>query len=275
VGSTLVPVLAACGHNVVTAGRAAPAHVSVDLTDANATQRALDAVSPDVIVNLVAVTNVDECERDPRLAYAVNTGTVANVVSWVELRQRACHLVQISTDQVYDGNGPHAEAVVCPINYYAYSKYAAELLAARVHSTILRTNLFGRSRCSGRTSFSDWLVGAIRRDESIKVFEDVQFSPLSLETLSNFIALAVERRVTGTFNLGSREGMSKADFAFALVHGLGLPTRCMTRTVSSAGALLARRPTDMRLDNAAFESRFEVVLPTLQREIALMRDLYV
>ena len=42
-------------------------------------------------------------------------------------------------------------------NYYAFSKYAGELAAIQVPSTILRTNFVGRSKVSHRESLTDWV----------------------------------------------------------------------------------------------------------------------
>jgi dTDP-4-dehydrorhamnose reductase len=163
---------------------------------------------------------------------------------------------------------------VAPINYYAFSKYAGELAASAVGSTILRTNMFGPSRCEGRHSLSDWLVGAMRRGDQVTVFQDVFFSPLSLETLSEQMAIVVERRVPGTFNLGSRDGMSKADFAFELAEQVGLRTDLLKRGSLKDVPLNARRPEDMRMQVAKFESAFGVTLPSLKSEIALTKDMY-
>ena len=68
-GSTLVPILVARGHEVVRLRRReseAAGDASADLADAADVTLALDRVAPDVIVNLAAMTNVDACERDPR-----------------------------------------------------------------------------------------------------------------------------------------------------------------------------------------------------------------
>ena len=182
-GSTLVPYLRARRHEVVTCSRSG-ADVRADLTDAAQAGAALRKAAPEVIVNLAALTNVDECERDPQRAYLFNVRIVENLARWMKEEGASCHLIQISSDQVYDGAGPHHEGDVTLVNYYGFSKYAGELAAASVPSTILRTNFFGRSECAGRTSISDWLAAALTRGEVITVFEDVRFSPLSLTRLA-------------------------------------------------------------------------------------------
>jgi dTDP-4-dehydrorhamnose reductase len=273
-GSVLVPGLRERGHEVLVLGRSAPPPLAVDLTDGVATHAALQAISPDVIVNLAALTNVDACEQDPGRAFDANARSVQNLAAWVSARRSAAHLVQVSTDQVYDGQGPHREAGVRPINYYAYSKALGEAFATQCGATILRTNMFGRSRCAQRKSLSDWLVERLRSSTPTPVFTDVLFSPLSFETVSRVLCDFVESRIAGTYNLGSRAGMSKADFAFRLAETLGLSTDPLVRGVSASVALVARRPADMRMDCGLIESRLGVPMPELQAEITLMGNSY-
>ncbi len=274
VGRVLVPMLHCRGHLVLSQSRGGGAEVVVDLTDPLATAHALDAARPDVVVNLAAMTNVDQCEREPQRAFAANATVVRNLARWIAGTAGSCRLVQVSTDQVYDGPGPHGEERVSPSNYYAMSKYTGELEAARTLVTVLRTNLFGRSRTLARASFSDWVVSALRRCERITVFDDVWFSPLSLETLSELLGQVIERPQFGVFNLGARSGMSKAEFAYALADAVGLSTKSVTRAPSTEANLVARRPKDMRLDCSRFESAFGVTLPTLLSEIDMMRGTY-
>jgi dTDP-4-dehydrorhamnose reductase len=244
------------------------------LTQRATTKAIIDEATPDCIVNLAALTNVDRCEAEPNEAYLQNTRIVENlVVSLQEPRVRS-HLVQISTDQLYDGLGPHQEDRVTLANYYAFSKYSAELAAARVSSTVLRTNFFGRSRHEDRRSFSDWIVNAVNGVDRVPVFDDIQFSPLSLESLAGFICVVLDKRVTGVFNLGSRDGMSKADFCFLIAESLGLPAENIVRTPSSQLALKAYRPKDMRMDSRRFEAAFGVSMPTLREEIESMTRYY-
>ena len=191
-GSTLVPYLQGSGLDVrAVSSRNAPERV--DFTDPETATTFLDAAAPDVIVNLIALTNVDECERNPTRAYELNTLVVENIARWVGVRHGDCRLIQISTDQLYDGVGPHAEDQVRPVNYYAFSKYAGELAARRENSTILRTNIFGRSACPGRVSFSDWLVRVLRAREPTTVFDDVSFNPVTFETLSQIVAAVIDQ----------------------------------------------------------------------------------
>lgn len=273
-GSTLVPHLRARGYNLIEHVRSSPGDSRADLTDVHQVYLALDKAMPDVIVNLAALTDVDECERSPQRAYQLNVKIVENIAKWIQGSGNNCHLIQLSTDQVYDGSGPHKEDELALSNYYGFSKFAGELVASTVSSTVLRTNFFGPSRCPGRISLSDWLVDALINKRAITVFDDVRFSPLSLQYLVTMIELVIERRQQGIFNLGSKGGMSKAEFAFALAEVLGLPTGQITIGTSENVKLATYRPKNMCMNSSRFEETFGVKLPILKKEIQSMKVAY-
>jgi dTDP-4-dehydrorhamnose reductase len=261
-GGVLVPHLKAAGHGVIEAP--SRRNGGADLSVPDQAQRVLEASRPDVIVNLAALTDVDYCEAHPEEAYRANAALVANLARWSTGRAR---LIQVSSDQVYDGSGPHVEDHVSPINYYAYSKCLADEYTLAVRGTSLRTNFFGRSLLPGRPSFSDWIIDSIRAGKALTLYEDVLFSPLSMASLASAIATAIARPAPGIFNLGARGGMSKAEFGFQLAQAVGLPTSGLTRGAIGAAPCAARRPHDMRMDSSRFESTFGMALPALAVEI--------
>jgi len=263
-GSSLIPYLEKCGHEIVTHSRKIQADIMCDLSDRVKTHEILEQIQPDTIVNLVGITNVDLCEEQVNLAYSVNTRTVENLVNWIASTEKYTHLVQISTDHVYDGMDLHTEDSITIVNNYAFSKYSGELAALRVPSTILRTNFVGRSQVSYRDSLTDWLYKSIVSNKQIQVFSDVYFSPLSLTSLVQMVELVVRKKPIGVFNLGSHNGSSKADFAFSFAEYLKLPTTNMTRIQSSEAKLFhTYRPQNMRMNSSKFENALGVKLPNL------------
>lgn len=269
-GHSLLPVLRESAFDVVAHGHvhghAVGMDVAADLTELASAHAMLDRAAADVIINLVALTNVDRCETEPKEAYRLNVRTVELIARWIE-RHPSCRLIQISTDQVYDGSGPHREADVTITNMYGMSKYAGELAALRVGGTIVRTNFVGPSRLPGRPSFSDWLIAKLRAREPFTGFDDVLFSPLSMATLARMLVPVLPAPVSGVFNLGSREGSSKAAFALALARHLRLDASEMQHGSSRDMKLRAYRPGDMRMDCNLFEATFGVTLPSLRDEI--------
>ena len=267
-GSVLVPALRLADYDVTTIGRSMHNDLRCDAGNLKSLFFALNDLQPDVIINLVALTDVDLCESDPKQAFFVNLRATENLVKWIESGLKACHLIQISTDQVYDGHGPHYEDDVVLTNFYAFSKYASELAAQRVASTVLRTNFFGKSMTTKRTSFTDWVYNSIVNGYQISLFKDVFFSPLSMATLVEMIILVISKKPLGIFNLGSRNGLSKSDFAQFFMEKLNFELLNVDIvSIDDASFMKTYRPRDMRLQVKKFECDLDVVLPTLKSEI--------
>jgi dTDP-4-dehydrorhamnose reductase len=267
-GSVLVPLLRSYGKTVVTHAHHSQADHSFNLTDKHQTAALLEELRPKSVINLAGLTSVERCQEQPNESYLINTRIVEHLASWIRQSGTDCHLVQISTDQVYDGVGPHTEEMVTLTNNYAFSKYAGELAASQVSSTILRTNFVGRSKIRTRESLTDWVYNSLMGRKHVRVLNDVYFSPLSMTTLIELINLVIERKPLGVFNLGSHNGMTKADFDFAFAECLNLPTAFMTRIdTSQATFLKAYRPKDMRMDCSKFEATLRVKLPDLMDEL--------
>jgi dTDP-4-dehydrorhamnose reductase len=229
----------------------------------------MDHTQPDCVINLVAATNVDLCEQSMGEAALLNC-FVPQLLARLcrEASANPCHLVHLSSDQVYDGTGPHGEDDTKPINVYALTKLVGEYAVLQSGGCVLRTNFFGRSRSLSRVSFSDWLVKAGRSATSLNVFEDVFFSPLGLDSLCNAIIRSMDIRLTGLYNLGSNAaGVSKAEFARLLFVRLGLDCKLLNFTRVQSAQLSAPRPQDMRMDSARFASATSFPIPTIEQEI--------
>ena len=240
--------------------------VTADLADAAQARTLMKDLKPDCVVNLVACTNVDQCETDPIHADMLNRGIVENLCA--SLREDAT-IVQISTDQVYSGDGaPHRENDTGPINVYGKSKLAGERAAIRhPNALVLRANFFGPSRTPGRTSLSDWLIRSLTEKAPVTGFSDSLFSPLHLQTAADTVVDLLRRDARGIFNLGCRGGMSKADFAFAVARHLDLDSSVITVGRSADLPGRAPRPKDMRMDVGALEAFLGHGMPTLLDEI--------
>lgn len=268
-GATLCPGLSAMGYRVLGQSRRAGTGVCFDPQDGAAVAAALAEHQPDAVINLIAESNVDVCQQDMRRAYLANVRTVEKLVAAMAAGSPMAHLIHISTDHVYDGVGPHAESAALPCNAYALTKYAGEMAALRVGAAVMRTNFFGRSRSAGRNSFSDWVVNSLRSRTEFTVFDDVYFSALHMTTLTHCVAQAIRQRHGGVFNVGCKDGLSKAGFAQLLASGLGLDTAGMKIGSVKDVPLSAPRPSDMRMDVRFFERSFGVEMPGMAQQIEL------
>lgn len=269
IGVPLSNYLVRQGYNVIRHGNTSSADYQIDLTVPDNFLKILIEIDPDFIINLVALTDVDKCEAEPNLAYLLNIRPV-EILQFYYNKKQSVKIIHISTDQVYDGTGPHRESDIKISNIYSLSKYYAEHVALGANGCILRTNFVGRSLISNRTSLSDWIINSLKERRQINLFTDIFFSPLSINTLAKMIELVIKKHTSGVYNLGSREGMSKHNFAVLLAKYLNLNLECAKDSLSEDYKFKAYRPKDMRMNCDLFEKTFGVELPTLSDEIKII-----
>jgi len=156
-GRSVVSVLAAAGHEVVSVDRSphddGPArHIACDLSDAASTAACFAEVKPDAVVHLAAIA-VPFGRPDPEL-YATNTGLAFSVLE-ASLAAGAASLLFASSPTVIGYGAPDGwtpaylpideQHPLAPWNGYALSKQAVENIAAmavRAHGSRIRIGIF-------------------------------------------------------------------------------------------------------------------------------------
>lgn len=226
------------------------------------------------IINLSAITNVDQCKKNKKLSKKVNFDIVKNISKIINKNKLNTHLIQLSTDQVYNNYKNNTEEYCDIINYYAKTKILAEKQAKKINSTIIRTNFFGKSYNKKRLSFSDWVYNCLTKKKSIFVASDIFFSPIRISTLCKIIYLCILKKKVGTFNIGSKKGFSKYRFSILFAKLLKLDTNLIIKTKLKNLNLNEKRHNDMRMNVKKFENTFKYKLPLLKNEIQEESALY-
>jgi dTDP-4-dehydrorhamnose reductase len=230
---------------------------------------------PDTIINLVALTNVDHCEKQKNLAINTNSIFLKELTKSINCYSKNIHVIHISTDQVYNGTGQHKENKTSPVNYYGLTKLKGENFAKKIFSTILRTNFIGKGSSKQKANLSDWIVNNVKKNNEISTYKNIFFSPLHTTTLIKLIEKVLKAKRKGTFNLAAKTKISKAEFAKLLCKGLKLNTRCVKVINYKYSNLLAKRPLDMSLNVTKFEKIFNIKLPKVTKEIKKLAQDYL
>jgi len=246
-GSDLVPVLAAAGHDVF-----ARPHAELDITDAKAVARTVRELSPDVVVNTAAFTRVDDCETDPR-AEAVNGRAVEHLAD--DCRRHGSQLVQISTDFVFDGEkaAPYVEDDAArPLSAYGRTKLAGEEAARRAPgSLVVRSSwLFGRAGWNFVEAILRQVEGGKAR---LSVVTDQVGRPTATPDLAEAIAALLDAGATGTYHFANRGEVSWNEFAREILWRAGQRDVAVEPTTTEALARPARRPAYSVLDTGKYE----------------------
>ncbi|SEL83656.1 dTDP-4-dehydrorhamnose reductase [Maribacter orientalis] len=99
----------------------------LDITDTLSIPKAFESQKFDYCINGAAYTNVEQAEKTPELAYAVNAEGVKKIA--LACKKHDVSLIHISTDYVFDGNKrePYTvDDIPNPINEYGKSKLMGE-----------------------------------------------------------------------------------------------------------------------------------------------------
>ena len=250
-GSRLCAALAARGHGVVGTGRGALrsaaerwSYADTELTRAESVASILDQARPEVIVNCAAMTDVDGCERDPWQAFVVNAQLPAQLAR--ESTSRGAHLVQVSTDYVFDGEaGPYAEDDrPNPRGVYALTKHMGEQAVRALAKSwaIGRTAVVYGWPPAGRNNFGAWLVATFANGQRVNLFSDQYVSPSLALNAAQLIAELAERRLPGMWNVAGASVVNRVEFGAALCERFGFDPQLVTPTRLADAPLASPRP---------------------------------
>jgi dTDP-4-dehydrorhamnose reductase len=215
-----------------------------DLGDGHSVEEALLEFGAQAVLHAGAVTDVDGCEREPDLAWRVNTGGTLQV-------SRACRalgarLVAVSTDYVFDGAaGPYAEDDVPNARgVYAQSKLAGEWVALSIapDCAVARVAVVYSGRATARPTFATQVVDKLSRGEVVKAFDD-QFTSTTLAAsgAAMCLELLLEHRYRGVLHVSDETVMDRVDFAHRVARRFGLRGEIVPVKTADV-KLLAPRP---------------------------------
>ncbi len=221
---------------------------TLDVTDLPAVMKAVKKHKPKVILHLVAFTDLDAGEKNPVLAYTVNTVATYNVA--LAARSVGAKLVYISTTGVFDGTKkrPYTEKdTPNPHTYYGHSKYAGELIIQSMLTDyiIARTCwVFGGGPAKDK-KFTSKIIAQLQnpRVTDIKALNDVHGSPTYGKDLVAALKELILKDATGLFHLTNTGACSRYDVAKAIVTHVK-PSVTVTPVSAQYFNLPARRLTN-------------------------------
>jgi dTDP-4-dehydrorhamnose reductase len=212
-----------------------------DIRDENQVRAAVTAFHPDWIVLAAAYTDVDGCETNQELAFAVNTQGAANVARVA--KENGARLLFVSTDYVFDGTktSPYeVDDVRSPRSVYGRSKAEAEVELERIlpEACIARTSwLYGM----GGKCFPDTILRLAASRPALDVVNDQRGSPTYTVDLAKAIIELCRKDARGIVHATNWGNCTWFDFARDIVAGAGLPTE-VRPTTSDKFVRPAERP---------------------------------
>lgn len=286
VGSAFARIAASSGHEVVgVVGRfdgelaGLARRCALDLTEAAATARVVEAERPEVIVNAAAISEPAACDLDPVRSEAMNVALPA-LLARLAVRF-AARLLHISSEQVFDGERPAPYAVTDvphPINRYGRQKLASEdevRAIAGVKAAIVRAPLLMGDSAGGRRGLHERLLGDWAAGRTASLYVDEFRQPCTAENLARvLLELAGRPELTGVFHWAGADLLSR--------HVLGLRVREHFRLSEQVAPIVAarraeapeiarERPPCLALDLSPLAGRLQTQPQTIEEQLATLR----
>ena len=261
-GQELTRYLSSLGNDIVGVART-NADYNIDISDDEKLIECFEMEKPDIIINTVAIVNLNNCEIDKCKAYLVNSRPAGIISNYCH--ENDIYFVQISTDHYYTGDNDkkHSENdTIHLLNEYARTKYLAEMLTlTNPNALVMRTNIVGFRGWENDT-FVEWALNSLKVEEPINVFEDYYTSSIDVYNFSRILWDLINNKPNGIYNLASSEVFSKKKFIFYLAYSFNLSTSNCTPTRMNNDEL--RRATSLGLNTEKIENYLGYKLPTLK-----------
>ena len=252
-------------------------YVSMDITDAEAVEKNIKDLAPDVVVHCAAWTAVDLAEDEDKQAKvrAINVGGTDNIA-------KACKavnakMVYISTDYVFDGQGETPWDPDCkdykPLNVYGQTKLDGELAVSGTLEKYFIVRIawvFGKNG----NNFIKTMLKVGENHDKLTVVNDQIGTPTYTFDLARLLVDMIETEKYGYYHATNEGGyISWYDFAveiFRQAAALGHEAydedhlTVAPVTTKEYGVSKAARPFNSRLDKSKLTASGFELLPSWQ-----------
>jgi len=261
-------------HDVIRTGRTIRKNQighTLDIRDKILVQSLIDALNPDLIINLAAMSSVDGCELNPRLAREINIAGVQHLCDAFNGK-----IIHLSTDYVFDGkNGPYSEiSTVSPLNVYGETKLASEriLLHKNPNHLVLRGNVIYGNDNLTQASFLNWVVNSLKDGQVISVVDDQINNPTWTKSMADIISLCIQQNISGIYHWGDGNLLSRYDFALKIAEKFDLDQKLIHPISTRELNQPAVRPLMSGLKSNKLIGLLKVVQPTIDDCLNKIRD---
>ena len=256
-------------------------YVSLDITDADAVDRVICEMKPDVVVHCAAWTAVDLAEDEDKKdkVHAINADGTANIAK--ACKKTGSKMVYISTDYVFDGQGTTPWIPDCkdykPLNVYGQSKLDGELAVSSTLDNYFIVRIawvFGKN---GK-NFIKTMLNVAKTHSTLKVVNDQIGTPTYTFDLARLLVDMIETDKYGYYHVTNEGGyISWYDFTKEIFRQATLFGRTeysedkvtvLPVTTAEYGLSKAARPFNSRLDKSKLVENGFTPLPTWQDAVA-------
>jgi len=228
----------------------------IDITDDKDVEKIIGGVSPDVIVNCAAYTNVDAAESDRETAWQVNVQGPRNMAT--AAKKYTSLFIHVSTDYVFDGKKEVPDAYVeddapKPTSWYGVTKLEGERAVGETADRYMIVRPAWMYGIHGGNFFKTMLRLALRNPaKEIKVVNDQFGSPTWSYSLARQIKKLIEVKGQGIYHTTAEGYCTWYEAARYFLEKMGIEHRIMPCTTEKYPTP-ALRPKNSILKNVRLQ----------------------
>ena len=221
---------------------------------------------PEIILNSIAYSNSDFCEKNKEDAFALHVNITEKMTALSS--KINSKIIFLSTDYVFDGKkGSYTENdKTNPINYYGYTKDLAEkIILKNENNLVLRTSMVYGS--SPKVRFLKYIIENLRKNQEINAYNDIFNSATLLDDLTLGILKAIETNARGIYHMVGSSCVSRYDFAKTVAKIFNFDENLVKPMSIVSAKLDAQRPIDPCLDNSKAIKEFDIKFSSINEGI--------
>tara|TARA_B100000401_G_C52804626_1_gene720444 strand:+ start:1118 stop:2020 length:903 start_codon:yes stop_codon:yes gene_type:complete len=188
---------------------------NLDFKKLNRVEKIFEKFSFRYVINCVAITNLNKCEKNKKNAWLINT-LLPEKLSKLSQKKNFKY-IHISTDHMFSSKKIKyfkENTKYKNINYYSKTKIMAEKkIKNNKKNLIIRTNFTGFKMKNPKSTFIGWIMFNIKKKNKISLFNDMYTSTLDVKTFSKVLIKLIKTDARGIYNVASNGCLNKKDFA--------------------------------------------------------------
>ena len=196
----------------------------LDVLNTSALRKSLIKIRPSVVVHLVAVSSMEDCQSAPLKAWRIDTDLVDDIA-------RLCadiniKLVYVSTDHLWADKQERPipeESQPSAASVYGQTKIAAESKALiGLNNLVIRASFIGLRHWRSRPNFLEIVIEKLSSGTIYHGFTDYFSNLIDSWSLSTIMMDLVKQKAGGIFHVGSTECMSRYSMIIEIAQQLQL-----------------------------------------------------
>ena len=233
--------------------------------------------NPDIIIHSGALTNGNYCNRNPLEAFNVNGLSTRKLL---DATNENVKIIYISTDAVFPSSLHMAKELdsVFPENIYGKSKELGEffLLNSNRRFSIVRTTIVGLNENTSKSGFVEWIINSSLRNESISLFDDVIFNPITIWDLGIELEFLITSNSVSSeiLHIAGTEYCTKYEFGIKLLESLNISVTNIENGSIKSFIDRAKRCSDQSMDCNYYQNKYGRELPSLDKTVQTIKKYY-